>query len=1289
MPISINGKSIHSLFDSGSQISILNWDAFLSLPNRPRLSHAPISLNTANGGQIDVMGLSTFTLKVGPVHQCSYDLIVVKGMNAKCILGHDFMHKFGIVLDAGAKKILVRGKPNKKLTVCASQAYTLEPHTENLLRAKPDQQLAPMNYLCSSIYGFENETSALQLEQGIVRPDQNNSIPILMANASDFPIKIVRGQSIAQLEPIATDQLTHAHDVSIASVTQMRRRISKTEVNLEGIPATLHDRYLNLLSEFSDIFSLNPDDIGKCPVLPQKITLKDPNKIASKPPYPIPHHLQPVVTDYVEKLLRTGVIRRSESPFSSPLLLIRKPNADAKGKSIMEQYRVCHDFRLLNQNITVNKYPLRGLHTLIDSVASQSVFTVIDLSNGFFNQMLDPDSQDYTAFSVPGLGQFCYQRSAQGLVNSSASFQRMLDYICQGLQKTYPYIDDVIIASANHTEHLNALRNLFLRFRKYNVKCRPNKLQLGTGEVNFLGFNISTTHGIRPGAAKIKAVQDWQPPTTLTAIKQFIGLASFFRKCIKNFAQIASPLTKLTRNDSTWRSGPLPTDALHAFRTLKSQLTSRPCLSPVNFSRQFIVTVDSSSNCGYGAILSQIDDNGVERPNAYASRVLNNAEKGSPAFLAESRGIVWACHTFRPYLLGNEFLIRTDHRPLISLNRIQGNTLSRLQAEMQQFLPYKIEYFPGKQMPADGLSRSALDPAKLDTPNQLDATTANSILPGISWDQIYQLQTQDAYCKAVACALKYNKLPMAPPLLAYVKRLRPFATMVKGVVCINLNDPEIQSNECNRQSLILAPTTLRHTILNLCHDNPMAGHYSALRTTNKVLESWFWPGCREDIKQYCTQCLTCAATNNPHSKKPVPLRRMLNPPTSFGQRVHMDLIGPLPTSPNGNKYILTMVDAYSKLVELIPIKDKTAESAADGIIKGWVSSHAVPNLILTDAGNEFKNRVMKSMCEKMGMSHRTTSHYHPQSNGQAEVVNRSIIAYIRKYVQGSDDWENLLPHFRLAHNTSTNGSTGYTPFFLAHGRRPVMPHSMAEHPKRPNYSDNEIEQAMHTMHVNQARMMQNNEKAFLANKREFDKRAQEKQFKAGDRVYVMKSTVKGQFCKFQPLYRGPYIILEKLTNDNYLLHEETTGKTIRLHANRIKAVKYREHLWNDPKSDRETPTAQGSEEKTESGQERKTIAQKIRPRDQIPDPYSLEEDEVDTRRSKRRKPLILPTDRVTRSMARANRNLDTSDIPLPITPTEEEGELDTSNIPLPTTPTEPFFSCDEDSVDGNEIGQGQ
>jgi hypothetical protein len=154
------------------------------------------------------------------------------------------------------------------------------------------------------------------------------------------------------------------------------------------------------------------------------------------------------------------------------------------------------------------------------------------------------------------MGHFEYNRSAQGLCNSSAAFQRLLDYVTQGLKGVYVYIDDVIVTSNTHDEHLRSMQEVLARFRKYNLKCRLSKL--GAGEVNYLGYNISQKEGIRAGEAKTRAVRAWPAPSSVTEIKQFLGLCSFFRRTIHNFAQIASPLTKLTRQNSGWKGGVCP-----------------------------------------------------------------------------------------------------------------------------------------------------------------------------------------------------------------------------------------------------------------------------------------------------------------------------------------------------------------------------------------------------------------------------------------------------------------------------------------------------------------------------------------------------------------------------------------------------------------------------------------------------------------------------------------------------------------------------------------------------------
>ena len=200
----------------------------------------------------------------------------------------------------------------------------------------------------------------------------------------------------------------------------------------------------------------------------------------------------------------------------------------------------------------------------------------------------------------------------------------------------------------------------------------------------------------------------------------------------------------------------------------------RPCLQPVNFNKRFLVTVDAST-VGLGAILSQVDEHGKEHPNAYASRSLNQAEqKYSPHHL-EALGMLWACKHFKPYLVGKEFTIRTDHKPLKALNRIQGQALERVRAEMEEFLPYKVEYMKGGVMPADGLSRQ-------------EEINSLSLTSDLSWQQIFKAQVTDLQCKAMVCFKKFKQLPQNSSLLLLVKQLTDKIKLVKGVICIKVEN---------------------------------------------------------------------------------------------------------------------------------------------------------------------------------------------------------------------------------------------------------------------------------------------------------------------------------------------------------------------------------------------------------------------------------------------------------------------------------------------------------------------
>merc|ERR1739842_58225 len=233
--------------------------------------------------------------------------------------------------------------------------------------------------------------------------------------------------------------------------------------------------------------------------------------------------------------------------------------------------------------------------------------------------------------SASGIGHYQFRKSPQGICNSPSAFSRMMAYVLRNLKNVEIYVDDIVIVSPDFDSHYKTLEEVLQRFCQYGLKIRVNKMQLGASEVEYLGFQISKGKGIRPGFAKTEAIKNWKPPTDVRQVKQFIGLCSYFRRVCKDFSIIAKPLTVLTRKDSKYQKGPLPDDALQAFRCLQRIFSTRPALAAVNSSSQFILITDASS-VGAGAILAQRDQDGLERPVAYASKTWSESEARRATF---------------------------------------------------------------------------------------------------------------------------------------------------------------------------------------------------------------------------------------------------------------------------------------------------------------------------------------------------------------------------------------------------------------------------------------------------------------------------------------------------------------------------------------------------------------------------------------------------------------------------------------------------------------------------------
>ena len=461
----------------------------------------------------------------------------------------------------------------------------------------------------------------------------------------------------------------------------------------------LQQQQLNeLFRKFSDVFSHGEDDLGNTPLLEHAIETHG-------PPLRQPYRRQnPAVRReemvQVQQMLSNNVIRPSNSPWASPVVMVRKKDGSL---------RFCVDFRQLNAATTKDAHPLPRIDDLLDALHGAKWFSTLDLKSGYWQVPITEQDKAKTAFQTSSGQLFEFNQVPFGLCNAPATFSRLRDRVLAGhhWETCLFYVDDIIVFSSTWEEHLTQLRQVFERLRHANLKLGADKCTFAAKEVNYLGHRV-TEEGLLPDPSLREAIRDIPPPKTPTEVHSFLGLAGYYRRYVKGFAAIAAPLHALTRKDAVFHWSE---DCQTAFDRLKTLLTTSPITAFPDFSQAFRLYTDTST-AGLGAILAQVRD-GKKLIICCTSRPLNQAEKSYPATKLECLAIVWAVAKFRPYLMAMPFEVFTDHYALqwLKTRRTGSALLHRWSAALEEY-DFTVHHRPGKvQTHMDGLSRLSVSPA--------------------------------------------------------------------------------------------------------------------------------------------------------------------------------------------------------------------------------------------------------------------------------------------------------------------------------------------------------------------------------------------------------------------------------------------------------------------------------------------------------------------------------------------------------------------------------------------------
>jgi hypothetical protein len=447
-----------------------------------------------------------------------------------------------------------------------------------------------------------------------------------------------------------------------------------------------------LLREYGDIFSKDDSDLGRTGLVRHEISTGEAKPI-KQPPRRLPIHQRSEAEQQIKDMLERRVIEESNSPWSSPIVLVKKKDGST---------RFCVDYRRLNEVTHKDAYPLPKIDESLDGLSGSQWFSTLDLAAGYWQVEVDPNDRPKTAFTT-GTGLFQFRVMPFGLCNAPSTFERLMENVLKGLQwdTCLIYLDDLIIHSVTFDNQICRLREVFDRLRMANLILKPKKCNLFCSEVSYLGHVVSNK-GIHTDPTKIEAVKEWPVPNNLKEVRSFVGLCSYYRRFIKNFSKIARPLHKLTEVNQvfTWSQ-----ECMDSFCSLQHSLISAPILAYPNPVSRYILDTDAS-DFGIGAVLSQVQD-GQERVIAYASKSLSRSERRYCVTRKELLAIVKFVKHFKHYLYGQRFLVRTDHgalRWLFNFKSPEGQVARWL--ETLSSFDFEIEHRAGRSHSnADGLSR--------------------------------------------------------------------------------------------------------------------------------------------------------------------------------------------------------------------------------------------------------------------------------------------------------------------------------------------------------------------------------------------------------------------------------------------------------------------------------------------------------------------------------------------------------------------------------------------------------
>ncbi len=1059
----INGRPGLITIDSGAQSDLISKKMFerLKRDNLER-SKCDLVLLDVQERQIKTYGQIKVKIQIGS-SKVKNKFIVVDHLPSDCLLGRPFLKRFQVEVCHGTEQMRFGSKQEiipfvpllggdaRALSVTLTKNTVIPAQSFIRVKMITDRPTEPKKVYESRLPQTNNGLLCLR---ELLIPEEKK-LTVLIANTTKRPIQLRKERFSGMIKPVDVHKDYEVYDekkktsrVSSVKVQERREEMfaNETAEDIEAVidrikigtkDETVRGRVKELLRKYHKLFSRHKWDIGRVsiPGFSHSVPLKEDAVPKRFPAYRVGQLERKIVEKFVEKMKNADLIKESKSPWAMPLMLIAKGDDPSERRPVV-------NCRYLNLQQHCEATYLPRAEDLLDRfTASKKFISKCDLTQWYFQIPLDEMSKDVCSFST-AIGNFSSEVLLQGDANAVGCAQKLQMRILEGIADCFALIDDIAVASETLEEHLKSLEEMFRRMLEIGVTLRPDKLELLSDELEFLGFKVKKGGQLKITDDKVSVVRSWPRCQTISEVKSFLGFCSYVRKFVKGFSQIAKPLLDLAKKARMAKEDWTPA-VERAFSELKEAITTAPCLiiPDVEKGEMHLYCDASKSSLAY-VLAQELEEDGrkVKRPCSYGSRLFRGSEQRYSIPEKECLGAVWAIKKNRPYLYGKVFNLHTDSEGVYhTLRRASPDPLSsRLSRFKFDVLEYSfhcwhvrtdknwadaLSRLPVIENPDSGELEYRVDEIVQKDPQPTSVNVENLEIDPLWISAVTRGQALDAQ---VGPGLREEQ--KKDPQIAELRKLVQKTTnkvLKKGRFAYQIADGLLVAQDKSRRKRIVVPKSMVQDVLIRAHG---IGHLGAEKMYKDLSKTMYWLNQYQDISEFVKNCFVCQTCKTNYKHVTVPLRDLPRP-KGPQDVLALDVKGPIAPS-RGKQYIIVCVDVYTRFAWTKCVGHVDGKAVIDFLLEK-VFPFGVCNVLVTDNAKNLTEGVAGYMYSKMGVVNRNSLPLFASSNGSIERLIGTIASMLRcAYEDEPTAWPDLIGPITSKYNQSVHRATKQKPFTL-------------------------------------------------------------------------------------------------------------------------------------------------------------------------------------------------------------------------------------------------------------------